>query len=300
MADHVPVMAAEVVDALCCHDGGWYVDGTLGLGGYAKMMLEASAPGGVVVGCDVDPDAIAIATERLKSFGDRIKIVCGSYATLDQYLSVLGRGAVDGICIDIGVSSLQLDTEERGFGFQREGPLDMRMDPKIPETAADLVNTADQEDLARWFWEYGEERFSRRIASTICSQRVRKPFQTTRELAECIVGAVPSVARRQRIHPATRSFQALRIVVNDELKNLERFLELAPKMLNENGHVIVVSYHSLEDRLVKQSWKRWAATGHFQILTKRPLQASEEEIEKNPRARSAKMRVLKRIGGQSL
>jgi len=260
-------------------------------------MLEASSPSGYVIGCDVDPDAIAIAEERLSSFGDRVQIVRGSYADLDRHLKALGKKSVDGICIDIGLSSLQLDTGERGFGFQREGPLDMRMDPDIPQTAEDLVASTDEQTLARWFWEYGEERFSRRIAASICRQRGRIPIRTTKELADCVVGAVPGHARRQRIHPATRVFQALRIVVNNELGNLEQFLARAPELLSEGGRVIVVSYHSLEDRLVKQSWKQWAATDRFKILTKRPLQASEVEIEKNPRARSAKMRVLEKAGG---
>lgn len=289
-------MVNEVVDALHCHDGCWVVDGTLGLGGYAREILKACGSTGVVVGCDVDPEALKIAQENLKEFGDRLKVVRGSYSDLSQHLKSLGHEKVDGICIDIGVSSLQIDTDTRGFSFQKEGPLDMRMNPDIPRTAADLVNTIGAEELAQWFWEYGEDRYSRKIAAAIVGQRSRKPFSTTTELAECVKGAVPASARYGRIHPATRVFQALRIVVNDELGILEKFLATAPECLNDGGRVVVVSYHSLEDRLVKQSWKRWGATNHYHIVHKRPLTPSEAEVDANPRSRSAKMRVLERVG----
>lgn len=296
-ATHVPVMVNEVVAALQCRDGVWIVDGTLGLGGYARKILEASAPSGVVVGCDVDPDAIKIAIENLKDFGDRLKVVRGSYADLPLHLKSLGRETVDGICIDIGVSSLQIDTDTRGFSFQKEGPLDMRMNPDILRTAADLVNDASAFELAEWFWEYGEDRYSRKIAAAIVGQRARKPFSTTTELAECVKGAVPASARYGRIHPATRVFQALRIVVNDELGVLKQFLEMAPQCLSVGGRVVVVSYHSLEDRLVKQSWKNWATTTEeYRLVTKKPSIPQESEVDVNPRARSAKMRVLERVG----
>lgn len=295
---HVPVMVREVVDALQCMDGGWYVDGTLGLGGYAREILKASGPAGVVMGCDVDPEALEIARENLQEFGDRLKVVRGSYADIPQHLKKWDRKA-DGICVDIGVSSLQIDTDTRGFSFQKEGPLDMRMNPDIPRTAADFVNTVGADELAQWFWEYGEERFSRRIAAAIVRDRSRNLFSTTRELAECVKGSVPPHARYGRLHPATRVFQALRIVVNDELGALERFLATAPECVSDGGRVAVVSYHSLEDRLVKQSWKQWAATRQFRIVTKRPLVPSEAEVKANPRARSAKLRVLERTTGSS-
>lgn len=295
-AVHVPVMLREVVDALQCQDGSWIVDGTLGLGGYARDILKASAPTGVVVGLDVDPVALKIAQDNLKEFGNRLKVVRGSYADVSDHLKSLDRTSCNGICIDIGVSSLQIDTDERGFSFQREGPLDMRMNPDISQTAADLVNTASAEELAQWFWEYGEERFSRKIAAALVGERSRKPFTTTTELAECVKGAVPKPARFGRIHPSTRVFQALRIVVNDELGALKQFLATAPECLSDGGRVVVVSYHSLEDRLVKQSWKQWAETEKFKIITKRPLVPSDDEVQVNPRARSAKMRVLERVG----
>jgi 16S rRNA (cytosine1402-N4)-methyltransferase len=300
MAVHVPVMVREVVEALQCHDGSWIVDGTLGLGGYAREILKASAPGGGVMGCDVDPAALEIAQQNLKEFGDRLKVVRGSYADIAGHLKNLNRASCSGICIDIGVSSLQIDTDERGFSFQREGPLDMRMNPDISQTAADLVNTASAEELAQWFWEYGEERFSRKIAAALVGERSRKPFTTTTELADCVKGAVPKPARYGRIHPATRVFQALRIVVNDELGELKQFLATAPECLSEGGRVVVVSYHSLEDRLVKQSWKQRAETKKFKLITKKPLVPSEDEVQENPRARSAKMRVLERVGSLQL
>lgn len=310
-------MVNEVVAALKCQNGGWYVDGTLGLGGYARRILEASAPNGIVIGCDVDPDALEIAQKNLREFGSRLVAVRGSYADLPNILKKVfhsrtcggeggtltalpGGGAtrapitVDGICIDIGVSSLQIDTDARGFSFQKEGPLDMRMNPDIPRTAADLVNDSGADELAKWFWEYGEERFSRKIAAALVGERSRRPFSTTIELAECVKGAVPRAARYGRIHPATRVFQALRIAVNDELGTLTQFLNEAPKCLSDGGRAVVVSYHSLEDRLVKQSWKQWAETKKFKIITKRPLVPSVAEVEVNPRARSAKMRVLER------
>lgn len=294
-ATHVPVMVTEVVAALNCQDGGWVVDGTLGLGGYAQKILEASAPDGVVVGCDVDPAALEIAKQNLKEFGGRLRLIQGSYADLPEHLKNLNRKTCDGICIDIGVSSLQIDTDARGFSFQKEGPLDMRMNPELPRTAADLVNTAGAAELAQWFWDYGEERFSRKIAAAIVGERARKPFATTTELAACVKGSVPPFARHGRIHPATRVFQALRIVVNDELATLSRFLDTAPHCLSPGGRVAVVSYHSLEDRLVKQAWKRLHDTGEFRIITKRPLTPSDDEVEANPRARSAKLRVLERM-----
>lgn len=294
MAVHVPVMVREVVDALQCHDGSWIVDGTLGLGGYARKILELSGPTGVVIGCDVDPEALKIAQENLKEFGRRLQVVRGSYADIPQHLKSVGRETVSGICIDIGVSSLQIDTETRGFSFQKEGPLDMRMNPDIPRTAADLVNEGGASELAQWFWDWGEERYSRKIAAAIVGERARRPFSTTTELAECVKSAVPRAARYGRIHPATRVFQALRIAVNDELGALQQFLDTAPKYLANGGRVAVVSYHSLEDRLVKQAWKRWAETENFKIITKRPLVPSDDEVRENPRARSAKLRVLER------
>ncbi len=300
MFRHIPVMVNEVVAALQCKDHGWYIDGTLGLGGYARKILEVSSPAGMVLGCDVDPEAIEIARENLREFGGRLRVVRGSYADVPGHLRRLGRVNCDGVCVDIGISSLQIDTDARGFSFQREGPLDMRMNPDISKTAADLVNTTGVEELAKWFWEYGEERFSRRIAAAIVGERSRKPFSTTTGLADCVKGAVPESARFGRIHPATRVFQALRIKVNDELGELEKFLRVAPECVDDGSRVVVVSYHSLEDRLVKQSWKQWAETKQFKIITKRPLVPSSGEVEENPRARSAKMRVLERIGSSGI
>lgn len=294
-AIHVPVMVNEVVAALPCASRAVIVDGTLGLGGYAAAILKACAPDGVVLGCDVDVAAVQIAQQNLAAFGARMRMVQGSYADIPQYVQAQGWPAVDGICIDIGVSSLQLDQDDRGFSFQRQGPLDMRMNTDLAETAADLVNTASAEDMAQWFWDYGEERYSRRIAQTIVRQRVVKPFENTLELADCVRDSVPANMRHGRLHPATRVFQALRIVVNQELQHLETFLATAPPLLKSGGRVVVVSYHSLEDRLVKQAWKRWAETKQYRIITKRPQVPSDTEVASNPRARSAKMRVLERV-----
>ncbi|TLN21552.1 16S rRNA (cytosine(1402)-N(4))-methyltransferase RsmH, partial [bacterium] len=248
---HLPVLYQEIIHALNPHSPGRYVDATVGAGGHAWGILHASAPGGLLLGLDLDPQALEIASRRLSAFESRVTLRHASYTTLQQQLAELGWGAVDGIVIDLGVSSMQIDTPERGFSFLADGPLDMRFSPDQPTSAADLVNTLPENELADLIYRYGEERTSRRIAWAIVQAR---PLRTTAELAEVIVRA--SGGRRGRIHPATRTFQALRIAVNGELQSIEEFLPRAVEALAPGGRLAVISFHSLEDRIVKQYFRQ--------------------------------------------
>ena len=308
---HLSVMPTEVLSLLSPRPGGIYVDGTLGGAGHARMILEASAPDGVLVGFDRDPEALAAARQRLAPYGDRIKFVRANYAAMNESLAALGINAIDGFLLDIGVSSHQLDTAERGFSFQVDAPLDMRMDPESGATAADLVNELSLDELARIIREYGEERWAKRIASFIVKAREeRGAIKSTMQLVDCVKGAIPRSAWEERIHPATRTFQALRIAVNDELGSLERGLAAGIELLAAGGRGVVISFHSLEDRIVKQMFRRLSSgcicpkelpvcsCGHrpeVRILTPRPVMATESEITQNPRSRSAKLRAVEKL-----
>lgn len=285
---HRPVMAREAVELLGVRPGGRYVDATLGTGGHALEILRASGPDGLVVGLDWDEEALRIARERLRPFGERVILRRANFADLPQVLEELGLGEVDGVLFDLGVSSLQLERPERGFSFQLEGPLDMRMDRRLPLRAADLVNRWPLARLERLLRELGGERWARRIARAIVRRRAVRPFESTRDLAETVRMAVPRCGHR--LHPATRTFQALRIAVNDELGNLRRALEGLPRALRPGGRACVISFHSLEDRLVKQAFR----AGELQAITPKPLRPSPEEVRRNPRARSARMRAAQR------
>jgi len=286
-------------------DLGRYVDGTLGAGGHARGILEACAPGGRLLGLDVDPQALALARETLAPYGERATLVQASYETLAAQLSALGWDAVDGVVLDLGASSMQFDRPERGFSFLQDGPLDMRFGPSAPTSAADLVNGLDESELADLIFRYGEERDSRKIARAIVRAR---PLHSTRELAAVIQAASPR--RGDRIHPATRTFQALRIVVNEELAAVENTLPQAVAALRSGGRLAVISFHSLEDRIVKD-FLREQSQDHVnppyerlyeverkavvKLITRKPLTASEEETRENPRARSAKLRVAEKL-----
>ena len=286
-------------------DLGRYVDGTLGAGGHARGILEACAPGGRLLGLDVDPQALALARETLAPYGERATLVQASYETLAAQLSALGWDAVDGVVLDLGASSMQFDRPERGFSFLQDGPLDMRFGPSAPTSAADLVNGLDESELADLIFRYGEERDSRKIARAIVRAR---PLHTTRELAAVIQAASPR--RGDRIHPATRTFQALRIAVNEELAAVENTLPQAVAALRPGGRLAVISFHSLEDRIVKD-FLREQSQEHVnppyerlyeverkavvKLITRKPLTASEEETRDNPRARSAKLRVAEKL-----
>jgi len=304
-------MPAEVLSLLSPRPGGIYVDGTLGGAGHARMILDASAPGGVLIGFDRDPEALAAARNRLAPYGDRVKFVRANYAAMAETLAALGIDAIDGFLLDLGVSSHQLDTAERGFSFQADAPLDMRMDPESGVTAADLVNGLSLDELARVIREYGEERWAKRIASFIVRAREeRGPIESTLQLVDCVKGAIPRSAWEERIHPATRTFQALRIAVNDELGSLERGLAAGIELLTAGGRGVVISFHSLEDRIVKTVFRRYAQgctcpkmlprcvcgnQPRVRILTGKPVMARDDEVAVNPRARSAKVRAVEKL-----
>lgn len=291
---HTPAMVEEVLEGLVINPAGIYVDVTLGGGGHTEAILKAASPGGHVIGLDQDIDAIEAATKRLKHYKDRVAFVESNFSDLSRALDARAVTAVDGILADLGVSTHQLDVAERGFSFRKNGPLDMRMDQDADISAMELIKSATELELADWFYRYGEERYSRRIARHICQVRRNTKIEDTATLAQIVKDASPAHARGGRIHPATRVFQALRIVVNAELKNLEMFLSVAPRYLKSKGRLVVISYHSLEDRIVKECFKALNGEG-YQIITKKPLVPSSSEVRKNPSARSAKLRVLERI-----
>lgn len=292
MTGHAPVLREEVLALLQPRPGGRYLDATVGLGGHAEAILQASAPGGTLLGVDRDSEALALARQRLAPFGPRVSLVPGRYEELAD-LPGIGDG-YDGILFDLGASSLQLDSAERGFSFGREGSLDMRMDRSTGQTAANLVNRRSERNLADLIFRWGEERWSRRIARAIVTARHQAPVRTTTELASIVAGAIPRRAWPRHIHPATRTFQALRIVVNDELTGLGPALEAAVGLVRPGGRVAAISFHSLEDRIVKQTWRRLESSRRARVLTKHPITPSETEVAGNPRARSAKLRAVER------
>jgi 16S rRNA (cytosine1402-N4)-methyltransferase len=302
---HVPVLFQEVIDILNPVPGGQYVDGTVGAGGHSRGILESSSPDGQLIGIDRDPAALALAEENLAGFSGRFSLIQGSYHEIESHLNNRNWHSVDGILIDLGLSSMQLDSPERGFSFRFEGPLDMRFDPRQPLTASDLVNGSSREDLAEMIFKYGEEKFSRKIADAIIKNR---PFETTKELADLIQEVVPH--RNSRIHPATRTFQALRIIVNNELDILKTFLPEALGLLKTGGRLAVIAFHSLEDRIVKEYFRQesrdcicppeipMCVCEHQKQLielTRRPVRPEEKEMTDNPRARSAKLRAAEKI-----
>jgi 16S rRNA (cytosine1402-N4)-methyltransferase len=308
---HEPVLIREVLESLVLKPGGIYVDGTVGGGGHAQAILAATAPDGIVIGIDRDDDALSESAKVLEAFGTRMFLVKGNYADMKGILSRLGMERVDGIVLDLGVSSHQLETAGRGFSFTKPAPLDMRMDRDAPWTARELVNTADPRELKRILREYGEELQAGRIARAIVERRKAGPIETTDELAGIIASAMPARMSHGRIHPATRTFQALRIAVNDELESLHRGIASGIDSLKEGGRFSVISFHSLEDRMVKDLF-RDASRGcrcppdlpvcacggrpRLRVITRKPVRPGEEEVEHNPRARSAKLRTAERIG----
>jgi len=293
MSAHVPVMTAEVLQMLRPERGGLFVDCTVGLGGHARALLEAGATR--LIGLDRDRDALDLARETLAPWSDRVELVHADYRSLGDVLDRREARLVDGTLADLGVSSLQFDAPGRGFSFQRDEPLDMRMDRSEGDTAADLVARASERELADAIFTYGEERFSRRIARAIVEARVESPVATTGRLATIVRRAVP---RRgfMRIDPATRTFQALRIWVNRELEGLDRFVEAAAARLAVAARLVIITFHSLEDRIVKHTLRALDRGGAgVKVLTKKPLVPGDEEVGRNPRARSAKLRGAERI-----
>jgi 16S rRNA (cytosine1402-N4)-methyltransferase len=286
---HVPVLRAEVLHWLQPRPGGLYVDATVGHGGHAAALLAASAPDGRLIGIDRDEAALAVARAHLAAYGDRVRLLHGSFADLE---GLLGGAAPDGFLFDVGVSSAQLDDPARGFSYRADAPLDMRMDPSGGETAADLVNRLDAPALADILRRYGEERWASRIAEFIVRDRRRRRIATTGELVEVIRAAVPAGARRGATHPARRTFQALRIAVNGELDALQAGLLAAARALAPAGRIVAIAFHSLEDRIVKTTFRTLAQGGRFAVLTPKPVRPAPAEIQANPRARSARLRAL--------
>jgi 16S rRNA (cytosine1402-N4)-methyltransferase len=293
-ASHVPVLLKEAIDFLAVRRGGTYIDATVGLGGHSYEIAKRLGAAGHLIGLDKDPAALEIAREKLKAQGPdwpEITLLQRSFAEIAK-----GHKAatVDGILADIGVSSLQLDDAARGFSFQADGPLDMRMDPRSERTAEQVVNHLDERQLADVIYEFGEERRSRRIARAICRSR---PIRSTAHLAEVISAAArPMNQAERRIHPATKTFQALRIFVNRELEDLKALLDAAPRILKPGGRAVVISFHSLEDRIVKDAFREGGIKDkYYRVLTKKPVTASEEESDRNPRARSAKLRAAEKV-----
>ena len=306
---HVSVLLAECIENLNIRPDGIYVDGTLGLGGHSYEIASRLRKGRLI-GIDRDPSAIERAGKRLEPFRDRITLVHGNFGDVAQILDELGIAGVDGMLFDLGVSSPQLDEAERGFSYMLEAPLDMRMDSTAALSAYEVVNTWSEERLNRILWDYGEERYARRITAAILAAREKAPIQSTAELVEIIRGAMPAAALREKQHPAKRSFQAIRIAVNDELGEVERMMETAPDKLSPGGRLCVISFHSLEDRIVKTGIARRengctcpreapvCTCGFVRTLrsvSRKPILPSEEEIERNPRSRSAKLRVAERV-----
>jgi 16S rRNA (cytosine1402-N4)-methyltransferase len=291
---HIPVMTAEVLQFLRPERGGLFVDCTVGLGGHSRALLEAGASR--VIGLDRDLDALARARDTLAPWGDRVELVHADYRAIDAVLDQRRIAHVDGTLADLGVSSMQFDSPGRGFSFMRDEPLDMRMDRTGGETAADLVAQSNESDLADAIFQYGEERFSRRIARALVEARRESPVDTTGRLATIVRRAIPHRGGHMRIDPATRTFQALRIWVNRELDGLDRFVESAARRLRAGARLVAITFHSLEDRIVKHTLRALQQRdGLLQVLTKKPLVAAGDELDRNPRARSAKLRAAERM-----
>ena len=304
---HVPVLLKEAIDFLAVRRGGTYIDATVGLGGHSYEIAKRLGAPGHLIGLDKDPAALeraksVLSRSSLRSAQGELSAVVGepdwpTVTLLHRSFADIAKGqrsaTIDGVLADIGVSSLQLDDAARGFSFQADGPLDMRMDPRSERTAEQVVNHLDERQLADVIYEFGEERRSRRIARAICRSR---PIRSTAHLAEVISAAArPMNQAERRIHPATRTFQALRIFVNRELDDLKALLEAAPRILKPGGRVVVISFHSLEDRMVKDAFREQTQKGYFSVLTKKPVTATEEESVHNPRARSAKLRAAEKV-----
>ncbi len=287
-------MVEEVMELLRCEPGGIYVDGTLGGGGHGEEILKRTKPDGVLIGLDWDEEALLMAKQQLEPYGSRVRLFRENFIALTEVLERLGIESVDGILLDLGLSSIQLEDEARGFSFRGDGPLDMRMDERRECTAADLVNRLPLHDLEHLLKEYGEERWAKRIAEAIVNEREKEPIQTTQALKKIIYRTIPKRFQSRRLDPATRTFQALRIKVNEELENLRKILDTGWKALKKGGRICIITFHSLEDRMVKEGFRKLEREGEMRLLTKKPLRPSAEEKKRNPRSRSAKLRCAER------
>jgi 16S rRNA (cytosine1402-N4)-methyltransferase len=307
---HTPVMLEKVLQSLRCKPGGIYVDGTLGGGGHARAILENTAPDGLLIGIDRDDDALLESEKRLQSFGQRKILIKGNFADIGEILTNLNIRKVDGILLDLGVSSHQLDTADRGFSFSLDAPLDMRMDQSSRYRAYDLVNLSPEKELRKVIRDYGEEPMAGRIARAILAKRASAPIRTTIELADVVCRAVRRQGVRKKVHPATRTFQAIRIAVNQELSNLSTAMDAGIDQLGQGGRFSIISFHSLEDRIVKETFRSWEGRcqcppglpvcqcqreAKLRVLTRKPLRPEASESETNPRARSARLRTAEKI-----
>lgn len=307
---HTSVLLKESIEYMRPIEDGVYIDATMGLGGHTRLLLESTNCSSRIIGFDVDEDAMSIARERLSDYKNNIHFMNKNFNEIDSVSTELNLSEIDGIIADLGMSSYQLEHSKRGFSFMRDEPLDMRMDPKLIITACEIVNKNSYEELSKLIKEYGEESFSRIISKSIIKSREQKPLQTSKELASLIFNAIPRRLHPKRIHPATKTFQALRIAVNNELENLKIFIEKAVKLLKTGGRLVIISFHSLEDRIVKNSFKylhsncicppdlpicKCEKESVLKIITKSPVTPGEEEMIENPRARSSKMRVAEKI-----
>ena len=293
--NHIPVMQQEVLEYLQPRENDVIVDCTMGLGGHAGAILQRIGPHGRLIGIDRDAQSLTRVRERLMPYLDRCYLAQGDFRDMDRMLGEWGIREVDGILFDLGISSFQLDDPQRGFSFQTDGPLDMRMDQNNPVSAFDLINSLSEQELAAVLRDYGEERWHNRIARHIVRRRAAKPIATTTDLKDVVSEALPYRRGRERIHPATRTFQAIRIAVNRELESLEIALDKSLEFLKPQARIAVIAFHSLEDRIVKQKFRAWATAGLAELVVKKPLRPGEKECLENSRARSARLRIARRI-----
>jgi len=291
---HVPVMCKEIIEHLDLKPGKMIVDATVGLGGHSIEILKRITPGGMLIGIDKDEESLELCRTALDEFKGSFELKHGDFRDLDKILSEMDIGAVDGIVFDLGVSSYQLGAPERGFSFREEGPLDMRMDRTSFISAYDLVNNLNEEELSNMLWSFGQERWHNRIAHLLIQERQRSPISTTRQLSDIVVRATPRAHRHYRIHPATRTFQAIRIAVNRELETLDEAIKRAVGLLSPGGRICVIAFHSLEDRIVKLNFRAFSQEHSVKLITKKPLITSDKEKFENAASRSAKLRVAER------
>ena len=294
--EHIPVLAETLAERINLPTDGVMVDATIGQGGHSFLFGQALGPEGVIIGLDVDKDSIRRAQLKLKDLACKVLLICANFSRITQKLRELSIDKVDFILADLGLCTAHLADAKRGLSFLQDMPLDMRIDQRLKTTAADIVNKADEKALADLIYNFGQDRASRRIARFIVRQRQNRPISTTTQLAGIVCKALgqPGKRRKTRIHPATRTFQAIRIAVNHELENLEKLLASAPKLLRKNGHIAIISFHSLEDRLVKNDFKQNEKNGVYRLITKKPIVPTREEIARNRRARSAKLRIAQK------
>ena len=292
---HIPVMLNEIIEYLRPKNGDIFVDGTIGLGGHSQVILKMLGKQGRLIGLDRDQKALALAKEKLEPFSSQSEFIYSNFINIDEVLDNLEISAVDGILLDLGVSSLQLDDPQRGFSLRVDGPLDMRMDQNAHISAYDLVNSLSEKEIVSILKDFGQERWAYRIARKIVENRVKNPIETTRDLRHIIMRAMPFKRKRERKHPAIRSFQAFRIAVNRELEALEIALDKCIRYLKPYGRIGIVSFHSLEDKIVKEKFRSCSKEGKLKLVVKKPLRPSEDEVAKNSRSKSARLRIAERI-----